>query len=216
MSKGDAATRARRGRTPSVAVKQSLLSAAEELLVRKGPGGLTIRAVATAAGVAQMGVYSRLGGKDGMVDALLVKGFDRLRASVSADTEPDLLSRLRACSHRYREFALENPHFYAIMFENAIPRTHESPEVREHARACFGVLVRTVEMAAAAGLIGAPDPLEAAQQLWGAMHGAVALELKGLVLTPDAEVTYHAFIDAMIRGLAASRRADPAAGLAGS
>ena len=42
-----------------------------------------------------MGVYNRLGGKDGLVDALLIKGFDRLRAAVDAaiTTRPS-----RACA----------------------------------------------------------------------------------------------------------------------
>jgi AcrR family transcriptional regulator len=170
--------------------------------VRDGPSGLTVRAVAARAGIAPMGVYNRLGGKDGLVDALLIKGFDRLRAAIEAGREPDMLARLRSCGLRYREFALTNPNFYAIMFEDAIPREQESTEVTEHARGTFAALVRLVELASASGVIAAPNPLEAAQQIWSAVHGAVALELKGLVLTPDPEATYGAFIDTVIRGLA--------------
>ena len=192
----------RRSRTPSAEVERELLSAAEAVLVRDGPGGLTVRAVAAEAGIAPMGVYNRLGGKDGLVDALLIKGFDRLRAAIDSADDPDVRTRLRDGGLRYREFALANPHFYAIMFEDAIPREHESAEVEEHARACFGALVRAVEMASAAGVIAAPDPLEAAQQIWSAVHGAVALELRGLVLTEDPAATYDAFLDTMIRGLA--------------
>jgi len=192
----------RRSRTPSAEVERELLSAAEAVLVRDGPGGLTVRAVAAEAGIAPMGVYNRLGGKDGLVDALLIKGFDRLRAAIESPDDPDMRTRLRDGGLRYREFALANPHFYAIMFEDAIPREHESAEVEEHARACFGALVRAVEMASAAGVIAAPDPLEAAQQIWSAVHGAVALELRGLVLTEDPAATYDAFLDTMIRGLA--------------
>jgi len=192
----------RRSRTPSAEVERELLSAAEAVLVRDGPGGLTVRAVAAEAGIAPMGVYNRLGGKDGLVDALLIKGFDRLRAAMEAGREPDMLARLRSCGLRYREFALTNPNFYAIMFEDAIPREHQSTEVTEHARGSFAALVRLVELASASGVIAAPNPLEAAQQIWSAVHGAVALELKGLVLTPDPEATYAAFIDTVIRGLA--------------
>ena len=192
----------RRSRTPSAEVERELLAAAETVLVRDGPGGLTVRAVAAEAGIAPMGVYNRLGGKDGLVDALLIKGFDRLRAAIEAGREPDMLARLRSCGRRYREFALANPNFYAIMFEDAIPREHESAEVSEHARGSFAALVRLVELASASGVIAAPNPLEAAQQIWSAVHGAVALELKGLVLTPDPEATYAAFIDTVIRGLA--------------
>jgi AcrR family transcriptional regulator len=51
------------------------VSAAEAVLVKDGPGGLTVRAVAAEAGIAPMGVYNRFGGKDGLVDALLIIGW---------------------------------------------------------------------------------------------------------------------------------------------
>lgn len=149
-----------------------------------------------------MGVYNRLGGKDGLVDALLIKGFDRLRATLEAGDEPDALERLRACGLRYRAFALGNPHFYAIMFEDAIPHEQVSAEFEEHARAAFGALVRNVELAAAAGVISTPDPFDAAMQIWSSVHGAVALELKGLVLTPDPAATYRALLETLLRGFA--------------
>jgi len=196
----------RRGRTPSADVERELLAAAEAVLVREGPGGLTVRAVAAEAGIAPMGVYNRLGGKDGLVDALLIKGFDRLRAALDAalnDTaEPSMRARLVACGLSYRQFALANPHFYAIMFEDAILHERDNEEVEEHAKATFGALVRAVELAAAAGVLAASDPVEAAQQIWSGVHGAVALELKCLVLTPDPQYTYQAFLTTLIRGLA--------------
>ena len=202
----NAATPARRGRTPSADVERELLAAAEAVLVRDGPGGLTVRAVAAEAGIAPMGVYNRLGGKDGLVDALLIKGFDRLResleASMAAQEEPVVRNRFIASGLAYRQFALANPHFYAIMFEDAIPHERDNEEVGEHARAAFGALVRAVELAAAAGVLAAPDPTEAAQQIWSAVHGAVALELKGLVLTPDPQYTYQASLTTIFRGMA--------------
>jgi len=200
------ATPARRGRTPSAHVERELLAAAEAVLVRDGPGGLTVRAVAAEAGIAPMGVYNRLGGKDGLLDALLIRGFDRLRLSLeeafAAPGESAMRGRFVACGLAYRQFALANPHFYAIMFEDAVPRKHDNAEVGEHAVACFGALVRSVEMSAAAGVIAAPDPLEVAQQIWSAVHGAVALELKGLMQTQDPQYTYQATIATLIRGLA--------------
>jgi AcrR family transcriptional regulator len=199
---GAAPVAARRGRTPSADVERELLTAAEAVLVREGPGGLTVRAVATEAGIAPMGVYNRLGGKDGLVDALLIRGFDRLRAACDATAGPDATARFYDCGRRYREFALANPHFYAIMFEDAIPHMFDNPEVAEHAEAAFNALVRVVEVSAAAGVIAAPDPVEVAQQIWSTVHGAVALELKGLIQTADPAVTYRASIDTLFRGLA--------------
>jgi AcrR family transcriptional regulator len=194
---------ARRQRTPSSDIERELIAAAEAVLVRDGPAAVTVRAVAAEAGIAPMGVYNRLGGKDGLVDALLIRGFDALRASIAGGDQPDMLERLRACGLRYRTFALTNRHYYAIMFEGAIPHDFMSLEVAEHASAAFGELVRNVELAAAAGAIRAPDPQEVAQQIWSTVHGAVTLELQGLVLTPDAEATYEATMETMLRGLGA-------------
>jgi AcrR family transcriptional regulator len=202
MSPANAAA-GRRPRTPSAEMERELVSAAEAVLVRDGPGAVTVRAVAAEAGIAPMGVYNRLGGKDGLVDALLIRGFDRLRTAVAGRDEPDLLERLRASGLRYREFAIGNRHFYAIMFEAAIPHESGSAEVAEHAAASFDELVRIVETAAAAGRIAAADPREVAQQIWSTVHGAVALELQGMILTADPGATYRATIETMLRGLAA-------------
>jgi AcrR family transcriptional regulator len=196
------ASRVRRSRTPSADVERELLAAAEAVLVRDGPGGLTVRSVAAQAGIAPMGVYNRLGGKDGLVNALLVKGFDRLRAALEGADSADTLDRLRSCGLRYRAFALANRHFYAIMFEEAVPRDRDAADVGEHAEAAFLALVRIVELGAAAGVLDAADPVEAAQQIWSCLHGAVALELKGLTLTSDPEATYRALLATLIRGFA--------------
>jgi AcrR family transcriptional regulator len=193
---------AARRRTPSTDIERELVGAAEEVLVRDGPAGVTVRAVAAQAGIAPMGVYNRLGGKDGLVDALLIRGFDMLRAAVAGGDEPDLLDRLWACGLRYRQFALANRHFYAIMFEGAIPHEFSSEEVAVHAAAAFDALVQNVDLAAAAGRISVPDAREAAQQIWSAVHGAVALEMNGLTQTPDPEVTYRATLAMILRGLA--------------
>jgi AcrR family transcriptional regulator len=200
---------ARRSRTPSADVERELVAAAEAVLVRDGPGAVTVRAVAAEAGIAPMSVYNRFGDKEGLIHALLIIGFDRLRAAVESGAEAttpdaDMLTRLYACGLSYREFALANPHFYAIMFEDAIPHEHDSPEVQAHAEAAFGALVRMVELTAAADQIVAPDPTESAQQIWSAVHGAVALELKDLVLTRDPAATYRGCLGTILRGLAPS------------
>lgn len=139
--------------------------------------------------------------EDGLIEALLIRGFDRLRAAAVHHDETDPIGRLRASGVRYRRFALDNPQFYAVMFTDAIPHKLESPEVEEHAGAAFGELVDHVQYAITAGAIAAGEPREIAQQLWGAIHGAVLLELLGLVQSPEPEATYLGLLDTMLRGL---------------
>jgi AcrR family transcriptional regulator len=208
-------TAGRRARTPSALVPRELLQAAEAVLVRDGISGLTVRAVAAEAGVAPMGVYNRLGGKEGLLTALLSRGFDRLRAAIevngpvngAVNGEPTGAARLRSCCLRYRDFALANPSLYAILFDAAVSSRRGRAEVREDAAGCLGALIRAVELAAAEGSPGAPDARaaldarEAAQQVWSALHGAVTLELRGLAPTADPAAAYRRFLDTMLRGL---------------
>lgn len=187
-----------RTRTPSVELTRELLRAAESVLVNEGLAGLTVRAVADEAGVAPMGIYNRFGGKPGLLAALLAMGFDRLRVAIEAADEPDARIRLRTCCLRYREFALANPHLYAIMFAGVIPPECGPADVRERAGACFAVLVRNVELAVPGRALSAP---EGAQQIWSALHGAVVFELQGIMHTPDPAASYRALLDTVLRGL---------------
>ncbi len=202
MNETRAVEGSRRARTRSADVERELLAAAETVLVREGPGGLTVRAVATEAGIAPMGVYNHLGGKDGLIEAMLARGFDRLRAAVEPGDEPDMLDRLRNAQLRYRAFALANPYLYAMMFENAVPHERPSPAYSDHAAAAFTALVHNIELASAAGAITVPEPRAAAQHIWSAVHGAVTLELKGLIQVPDPEAAFRALVTTLLRGLA--------------
>ena len=58
----------------------------------------------------------------------------------------------------------------------------------------------------AGGSLATGDAYDVAQQIWSTVHGAVALELKGLVLTKDPEQTYYSLLDLLLRGLAAPPR----------
>ena len=79
----------------------------------------------------------------------------------------------------------------------------ESPEVAEHASAAFMALVDKVAYGMARGASATATPFDTAQQIWSTVHGAVALELKGLVLTPDPAATYRELLELLMRGAAA-------------
>jgi len=192
-----------RPRTRSRDVQQNLLDAAEAVLAREGLAGVTIRDVAAEAGVAPMGVYNRFGSKEGLIAALVMRSFDLLREAVEVPDEPDPLRRLRQSGLRYRAFALSHPQHYTVIFLSSsghgIAESH--PEVEEHARAAFEALVAHVVYAMQAGAIPAGDAFDLAQQIWATVHGAVALELFGMVLTEDPGATYEHLLDMVEAGI---------------
>lgn len=194
-----------RSRTPSSEVEHALIDAAESVLAREGPTAVTVRAVATEAGVAPMGVYNRFGGKDGLIEALLIRAFDGLRAAVTTHGERDPLDRLLRAGRRYRAFALGHPQHYAVMFGRAIPGDLMTERVQEHAVAAFGELVAHVEFAMASGAVPAGDAQDVAQQLWSSLHGAVSLELADLVKTEHPGRTYDGLLALLIAGLTAPK-----------
>lgn len=191
-------------RTRSVDVEQALVAAAERVLERDGLDAVTVRTVAAEADVAPMGVYNHLGGKEGLLAALLVRGFQGLREALEgAREEDDPAARMLDCGRRYRSFALANPQHYAAMFETTLVSESTSEPVAAAAADAFGMLVETVDYAMARGALERGDAYDLAMQIWSAVHGAVALELKGLVLTPDPAATYERMLTLLARGGAA-------------
>jgi AcrR family transcriptional regulator len=192
-------------RTPSRDLEGALVDAAERVLVRDGLRGMTVRAVATEAGVAPMGVYNRFGSKHGLIAAVLVRGFDGLAGSIRVRDDADPAERLRACGRSYRRFALAHPQHYEAMFGSGVSPADRaaasSEELKRHATAAFDVLVDEVARAMDAGVLRRDDPREAASVIWSAVHGAVALELAGVTQIADPDATYERLLVALVAGL---------------
>ena len=193
-----------RRRAGSDGVEQALLAAAARLLTEAGPEALSIRRVAAEAGVSAMGVYSRFGGKQGLVEALFLDGFARLQqvlATVPRTGDPveDLLEG----SRRYRRFALESPAAYAVMFSRAIPEFVPSAPCKLDAAGAFGVLVDSVRRGTDAGALRPGDPVDIAEGIWATCHGLVSLELAWMGFVPDREAHFEATNAALLRGLRA-------------
>ncbi|SFI56098.1 MULTISPECIES: TetR/AcrR family transcriptional regulator [Amycolatopsis] len=163
--------------------RERLLQAALTVLVEQGVAGLTVRGLAGAAGSSTIGVYTRFGGRTGVLDALYERTFELLHEElaalppVSGDPLPDVLAFART----YREFALESPARYAFMFERAVPGYDPDPDLRMLAqRNTYDLLAERVRPAAGPGL----DEDSAGYLVWTAMHGLVSLELTHRARTP--------------------------------
>ncbi|MEQ8440254.1 MAG: TetR/AcrR family transcriptional regulator [Ilumatobacter fluminis] len=159
---------------------EALLAAAHRLLAGEGPDALTVRRIATEAGMSTMNVYSRFGGKDGVIDELYVYGYNKLFDAIEQVEETDdALDDLRRVAIAYRTFATEHPMYYEIMFRGANPSTQSV----DRALAGLGNFVARLERAAERGAVRFPADLDstaATAWLWGTCHGLVSLELDGI------------------------------------
>ena len=166
------------GATPDT--RSSLLTAALGILQREGAGAMTVRSVAKAAGCSTTGVYTWFGGKNGLVEAIFVDGFERFGEAIRAVSPASEGRRpLDRIAHEYRTWALGNPTQYMVMFGRAVPDYVPSDEARVIAIGTFEDLVdATAGLIESAGLAGTPH--DVAHHLWAGIHGYVSLELAGM------------------------------------
>jgi AcrR family transcriptional regulator len=190
------------------AVGETLLRAASDLLAAEGPGALTVRRIATQAGVSTMNVYSRFGGKDGLIDHLFKEGFARLFAEVATSVHTDdALVDLADCAQHYRQFALANTTYYAIMFDRVVPDYVPTQAAIEQAGATLQQLADQVERAMQMGALAPDDPMHIAASLWATCHGLVSLEMKQIKAQDvDWGDVFVATTAALVRGLATPAR----------
>jgi AcrR family transcriptional regulator len=159
-----------------------ILAAAIAIIRDEGAGALRVRRIAELSGRSTKGVYTHFGGKNGLVDAICIDGFTRMRQHIVERIRTDTgLARLRSAGAAYRSWALANPTQYQVMFARAVPEYEYSDHTRAVGAEAFDVLVAATAAASSLGEIRIDDPYKAAAWLWAAIHGHVMLELAQLM-----------------------------------
>ena len=172
------------------AQRRVLLDAASALLESEGPDALTMRRIAAEVGCSTSVLYSSFGGKAGVAEALWLEGFARLHDALAAVDAEEPLARLAAMGRAYRDSALANRSYYAVMFGRPIPGFEPSPAAYEQSLRPLHLLTDAVAACIEAGTMRPAEPAHVARVLWAAAHGAVSLELAGYEGAVDAEACY--------------------------
>jgi AcrR family transcriptional regulator len=154
---------------------------AEKLFAAHGPDGVTMREMADELGVSSMTPYRYFKDKDAILAAVRTRAFNQFAAAMErARTESAPQTPNASPGNPYIDFALAHPAAYRLMFDVSQPTFADHPELvaaMGRARLTMGGGLR--ELAAAGRFKGDVDL--AAYVFWSAMHGAVMLELAGLL-----------------------------------
>ena len=208
-SRGDGSTAPVRKRARTADVRTALVDAAWWVLEHEGLAGLTVRAVATRAGVAPMGVYNHLRDKDGLLTAVLTRAFEDFAAAITYPAHLPPTEAFTAQGRAYREFALAHPVPYSLMF--GLSRTEPptdgdtAPDLRalhEAGARAFGRLVTGIQAGQVAGTIRRDPPEQIAFAVWSAVHGAVGLESTAGTDPDTARASYEQVLAMITRGIA--------------
>jgi AcrR family transcriptional regulator len=163
------------------AFRERICQVAAQLFVEEGPGAVTMRRIASAIGCGTMTAYRYFANKEQIITAVRTRGLHRFSEALerALDTPGDGRTRSRAVRDAYIAFARENTATYRLMFE--YPETdRDDPAYRDaHAR-MWRTVAAHVEVMIAEGVVAA-DPAILGHQIWAALHGAVMLEIAGLL-----------------------------------
>lgn len=188
-------------------LQAAIVETAWQQIAQNGAAALSLRAIARALGITAPAIYNYFPDRDALVTALIVEAYTSFgNAQVAArDSVPaaDLGGRMVATGRAYRQWALDHPQRYALIFGTPIPG-YVAPfqETFPAAARALGVIVSVVEAIRVAGRLqvdvfpgvhpghaeafalwkqfgGEADllSLSVAVLIWARVHGLVSLEI---------------------------------------
>ncbi len=189
-------------------LRQRILEAAREIIMREGFEALTMRKIAERVEYSPAAIYLHFRDRDEIAKQLSREGFAELfRALEPAAAVEDPVERLRRIAWEYIRFGMENPETYRLIFMEykylAVVFGGDSKERDDPtSRAAFDLLVRT---AAELSLQVDATPQQIAETLWAAVHGIVSLKLTCPVFPMStAQELESIMTSALLRGLTGS------------
>jgi AcrR family transcriptional regulator len=188
---------------------REILDAARRQLAECGAASLSLRAVARSLDMAPSGLYRYFSGRDDLLTALIIDGYEAVGAAavVANETVPtgDHLGRWTAVTDAIWAWGHDHPHEWALVYGSPVPGYRAPEETVAAAVIVIGVLTGIIADAAATGFLEPaaspplPDPalgtnleglrallgdvdedhLVAAVVAWSQIFGLISLDLFG-------------------------------------
>ena len=190
-------------------LRQEIIDAARDILVREGYEQLSMRKVAERIEYSPTAIYLHFDDKRDLVFHVCEETFERLVKELeSLESEfKDPLVRLRTGMQRYIDFGLRHPQHYLATFV-AVPieqlpddvATYRNPE--SNGMRALGILRSTVVACVDARRFRKVDPEVTTRALWAALHGVTSLLIQMPQFTwGDQKAVVSALIDSLMDGL---------------
>jgi len=191
-------------------LRQEILDAARELLVRDGYAALSMRKVAERIDYSPTAIYLHFKDKQELVLSLCEETFARLVKELSTleQEHQDPVVRLRKGLERYIRFGLNYPNHYIPTFMLPPPpevkgkRLEDMHDPESPGMRALAVLRDSIAAGVKAKKLRKVDPDVAARAAWGAIHGITSL----LITYPafpwgDRDEVIRGVLDTLIDGL---------------
>jgi len=159
-------------------LRQRILDAAGELIVKEGYENLSMRKLAERIEYSPSTIYLYFKDKYEILASICIDVFDRLSARLEEihRNEPNPLAGLRQGMRCYIDFGLSHPSHYLVTFSKPyLPYVQENSEASlrtmQSGLRCFGCLREAVVKSIAAGMVRNESPDLIGQSVWTCIHG---------------------------------------------
>ncbi len=114
--------------SPPAALRERIASAALDILEREGPEAVSMRRVAQRVGVTPMAIYHHYANREALLQALVYREMDRLKA-LAANIPPRARpADLAHAADAFLDYAFEHPHMFDYIYTAHRPRPVRYPE----------------------------------------------------------------------------------------
>lgn len=156
--------------------KSKILMAASELFAENGAGALSVRAISGRAGLSTIGIYNHFNGKQGILDALYIEGFQLVMTAIDVlDERLEPRDAVLKGLSNYIDLAARRRGHYQLIFGVGDPAYTPSSGAIAVGEEAFNRLTHMVSLAIPTALTGR-QKREAALQLWALSHGYISLQ----------------------------------------
>jgi len=189
-------------------LRRAILDAARELFVTEDYKAVSMRRIAEKIEYSPTAIYLYFKDKEEILFHLIQEGFGLLYERLSQLTVADPIERLRQGGAIYFDFALQQPHYYKLMFQlDALEMGEACLEKPSNSMQAFGFIRTCVTEAMEQGTFRTDIPeVIVSHTIWAHIHGAVSLALdRRLFHLPEEAhpAFYAAVLETTLRGLRA-------------
>ena len=154
--------------------REKILDAASALFLKGGTNALSVRAIAKGAGMSTIGIYSHFKGKQGILDALYIEGFELIEREILASDGNTPAEKVINGCERILTFSEAHAAHYQLIFSSNLKDytpCDDAAEVSEKVFNTFTTLTTTLIKKD----LSTDDKQNMAMQLWALSHGYITL-----------------------------------------
>jgi AcrR family transcriptional regulator len=165
-------------------LKNALIEAGAEILSKEGVSGLSLRKVASRAGVSHAAPYAHFTDKQALIAAISTEGYHRLYEKLAGavqEYQGHPLRQFVEVAWAYIEFAHSDPAHFKITFSSVVEKEKDFPAFVEMTGKNFQLLIEIVESCQAAGVLKTGPADVMAVSVWSLVHGFASLLIEGQI-----------------------------------